>query len=165
MSWLVEWLLTEQQTPRLYSFMNHFLKTHYANERCIMLKCQQQYHVWTVHSNIGLPSYCAFRRLYSTKNSDSKKKIKTSRKPKFGTIVTFFQRVQNELLQDCPLDFATKSMCTTLELAKANKIAFLALQANKFCITNYRATTLTHGAKKLFVASVSHDIIYCRPTR
>lgn len=118
-----------------------------------------------VHSNTGLPSYCAFRRLYSTKNSDSKKKIKTSTKPKFGTIVTFFQRVQNELLQDCPLDFATKSMCTTLELAKANKIAFLALQANKFCITNYRATTLTHGAKKLFVASVSHDIIYCRPTR
>lgn len=38
-------------------------------------------------------------------------------------------------------------MCTTSELAKANKIAFLTLQVNKFCITNYRAITLAHRAK------------------
>lgn len=38
-------------------------------------------------------------------------------------------------------------MCTTSELATANKIAFLTLQVNKFCTTNYRAMTLAHGAK------------------
>lgn len=84
---------------------------------------------------------------YRKKPSESKKKRKTSTNPKFGTTVTFFHRVQNELLQDCPLDFATKSMWSTSELAKANKIAFLTLQADKSCITNYRPMTLTHGAK------------------
>lgn len=66
-SWLVKWLITEQQTPRLYSFMNHFLKSRYTNKRCITLKCQQQYHMLTVHNNIRLSSYCTLGRLYSTK--------------------------------------------------------------------------------------------------
>lgn len=79
--------------------------------------------------------------------SESKKKKKLLKIPKFGTTVTFLHRVQNELLQDCPLDFATKHMWSTSELAKANRIAFLTIQIDKSCIANYRPMTLKHGAK------------------
>lgn len=84
---------------------------------------------------------------YRKKTVNLRRKEKLKKNPKFGTTVTFLHRVQNELLQDCPLDFATKSTWSTSELAKANKIAFLTLQVDKSSITNYRPMTLTHGAK------------------